>query len=240
MLFVVLSLLPLLQAAEPPAREPAGLASGWAAIPRSMWLSNYSHAYGAEKTIMAAGSTEDTIVAYNSAQPWSPAHGVVNGSFVRMTFGSVELRGKLLPTGFIIWENGSRWLKERSADSKTTARLAKPSSSAPNPRPATGAAKGGPPADDESYSYSCAACPVPAVLVRTKRPRTPTRAFICAADDDEASYDETTSTGGDESYSYESYESCAPLQLELRALFLTRPYSNCARPVISSARRAHI
>ena len=166
---------------------------------------------------MAAGSTEDTIVAYNSAQPWSPAHGVVNGSFVRMTFGSVELRGKLLPTGYIIWENGSRWLKERSANSKTTARLAKPSSSAPNPRPATGAAKGGPPADDESYSYSCAACPVPAVLVRTKRPRTPTRAFICAADDYEASYDETTSTGGDESYSYESYESCAPLRLELRS-----------------------
>ena len=60
-------------------------------------------------------------------------------------------------------------------------------------------------------------CPVPAVLVRTKRPRTPTRAFICAADDYEASYDETTSTGGDESYSYESYESCAPLRLELRS-----------------------
>jgi hypothetical protein len=214
MLFVVLSLLPLLQATGPPAREPAGLASGWAAIPRSMWLSNYSHAYRAEKTIVAAGLTEDTIVAYNSAQPWSPAHGVVNGSFVRMTFGSLELRGKLLPTGYIIWENGSRWLKERSADSNTTARSVKPSGSAPKPRAATGA--------DESYSYSCAACPVHTVLVRAKRPRTPTRAFICAADDDEASYtyDETTSTGGDETYSYdsyESYESCAPLQLELFA-----------------------
>ena len=157
MLFVVLSLLPLLQAAEPPAKEPARLASGWAAIPRSMWLSNYSHAYGAEKTVIAAGSTEDTIVAYNSAQPWSPARGVVNGSFVRMTFGSLELRGKLLPTGYIVWENGSRWLKERSADSKTAARLAKPSGSAPKPPPASGAAKGGPPADDETYSYSCVA-----------------------------------------------------------------------------------
>lgn len=146
MLFVVLSLLPLLQATGPPASEPAGLASGWAAIPRSMWLSNYSHAYRAEKTIVAAGLTEDTIVAYNSAQPWSPAHGVVNGSFVRMTFGSLELRGKLLPTGYIIWENGSRWLKERSADSNTTARSVKPSGSAPKPRAATGA--------DESYSYS--------------------------------------------------------------------------------------
>jgi len=122
-----------------------------------MWLSNYSHAYGAEKTVIAAGSTEDTIVAYNSAQPWSPARGVVNGSFVRMTFGSLELRGKLLPTGYIVWENGSRWLKERSADSKTAARLAKPSGSAPKPPPASGAAKGGPPADDETYSYSCVA-----------------------------------------------------------------------------------
>ena len=163
---VMLSLLPLLQAAEPPAREPTGFVSGWAAIPRSMWLSNYSHAYGAAKTIMVAGPTEDTIVAYNSAQSWSPAHGVVNGSSVRMTFGSLEIRGKLLPNGFIVWENGSRWLKERSA----TARLAKPSGSAPNRSRL-------PPADDESYSYSCAARPAPAVLPRAKRPRTPTHAL---------------------------------------------------------------
>ena len=203
----MLSLLPLLQAAEPPAREPAGFASGWAAIPRSMWLSNYSHAYGAAKTIMVAGPTEDTIVAYNSAQSWSPAHGVVNGSSVRMTFGALEIRGKLLPNGFIVWENGSRWLKERSA----AARLAKPSGSAPNRSRL-------PPADDESYSYSCAARPAPAVLPRAKRPRTPTRAFISAADDEEASYtysyDGSTPTRGGESYSYESYESCAPLRLE--------------------------
>ena len=158
MFFVMLALLPLLQAAEPPAREPAGFASGWAAIPRSMWLSNYSHAYGAAKTIMVAGPTEDTIVAYNSAQSWSPAHGVVNGSFVRMTFGSQEIRGKLLPNGFIVWENGSRWLKERSA----TARSANPSGSAPNRSRL-------PPAVDESYSYSCAARPAPAGLPRAKR-----------------------------------------------------------------------
>ena len=52
-------------------------------------------------------------------------------------------------------------------------------------------------------------------------PRTPTRAFISAADEEEASYtysyDGSTSTGGGESYSYESYESCAPLRLELLA-----------------------
>ena len=156
MFCVMLSLLPLLQAAEPPAREPAGFASGWAAIPRSMWLSNYSHAYGAAKTIMVAGPTEDTIVAYNSAQSWSPARGVVNGSFVRMTFGSLEIRGKLLPNGFIVWENGSRWLKERG-QLGATARSASPSGPAPNRSRL-------PPADDESYSYSCAARPAPAVL----------------------------------------------------------------------------
>ena len=183
MFCVMLSLLPLLQAAEPPAREPAGLASGWAAIPRSMWLSNYSHAYGAAKTIMVAGPTEDTIVAYNSAQSWSPARGVVNGSFVRMTFGSQEIRGKLLPNGFIVWENGSRWLKERSA----TARLASPSGSAPNRSRL-------PPADGESYSYSCAARPAPAGLPRAKRPRTPTRAFISAADEEEAAVKEALYT----------------------------------------------
>ena len=165
MLFVV-SLCGALHATDLPSKQPPILAHGWAAIPRDKWLSNYSHAYGAEKTIMAAGSTEDAMVAYNSAQPWSPAHGIVNGSFIRMTFGSQELRGKLLPSGYIIWENGSRWLK-------TLARLATPSASASKARLPSGVTKEGP-ADDESYS-----CVQSTALVGAKRPRTLTRTRFC-------------------------------------------------------------
>ena len=137
---------------------------------------------------MAAGSADDAIVAYNSAQPWSPAHGIVNGSSVRMTFGAQELSGSLLPSGYIVWDNGSKWLK-------TTQPTRPPSGAA--------AANGGLPAANESYSYSCA--PRRRASQAPTHPRTPTATPFCAADDG-ASYT-------DEGDSY-SYDSCAPLRLK--------------------------
>ena len=194
----------------PPILLLGAMPPATAEVARSNWLGNYTQSWGAEKTVVIAGSSDNTVLAFNRVQPWSPATGVVNGSAIRMTFGGHELRGRLHPSGFIVWENDSRWTKEDSVAFKMMATSALKAAMASKAKPPSATAKGGPPADDESYeSYSCASLPRQSLVCRL-----PTlTAFFCVADEGDASsysYAEPNAEGdGSYSYSYESYESCA-------------------------------
>ena len=151
----------------PPILLLCAMPPATAEVARSNWLGNYTQSWGAEKTVVIAGSSDNTVLAFNRVQPWSPATGVVNGSAIRMTFGGQELRGRLHPSGFIVWENDSRWTKEDSAAFKMMATSALKAAMASKAKPPSATAKGGPPADDESYeSYSCASLPRQSLVCR--------------------------------------------------------------------------
>ena len=113
-------LVPLVLGQPPPQRTPL---PPLLPVPREAWLGNYSTSWASERTIITLGPTPNSLTAYNRVQLWSPAHGVVNGSSVTMTFGKDVLRGLLKSSGYIQWENDSRWLKDGSPASKMAAAM---------------------------------------------------------------------------------------------------------------------
>lgn len=111
----VVALVPLVVVAQP-LPPPTS-------VPREAWVGNYSSSWASQKTIVTLGPGPNSITASNRVQPWSPAHGVINGSSVTMTFGKDVLHGRFRSSGYIQWENDSRWLKDGSMASKMVATM---------------------------------------------------------------------------------------------------------------------
>ena len=98
--------------------------------PATKWSGNWSSSWGSEVTsIVVLGQTHSSsmadalkVLAFNRIQPWSPATGIANATRIELWFKGVGLlQGKLLETGELLWENGSRWYKHGSPAAKAAA-----------------------------------------------------------------------------------------------------------------------